>query len=46
MDSFQFIINQWIESMEKGLNKARVPETKRIGEKIIDGFKQYIEDES
>lgn len=46
MDSFQVIVNQWIESMEKVLSTARNLETKRIGGKIIEGFKQYIEDES
>ncbi len=46
MDSFQVIANQWIESMEKGLESAKNEEIKRIGKKIIEGFKSYIADES
>lgn len=46
MDSFQVIVNQWIESMEKGLESAKNEEIKRIGKKIIEGFKNYIVDKS
>ena len=46
MDSFQVIVNQWIKSMEKGLDNAKNEETKRIGKKIVDGFKDYLVDET
>ena len=46
MDSFQIIVNQWIKSMEKGLNNAKNKETKRIGRKIVDGFKDYLADKT
>ena len=46
MDSFQIIVNQWIKSMEKGLDNAKNKETKRIGRKIVDGFKDYLADKT
>ena len=46
MDSFQVIVNQWIGSMEKGLKSAKNEEIKKIGKKIIEGFKNYIADKT
>ena len=46
MDSFQVIINQWVESMEKGLDSAKNEEVQKIGKKIVEGFKSYIADKT